>query len=43
MHLDIAGIGGVVDGSGVPYLAKGIEILVFYSNSSAIAEVRFLV
>lgn len=25
MHLDIAGVGGVVDGSDVPYLAKGMN------------------
>jgi len=25
MHLDIAGVGGVVDGSNVPYLAKGMN------------------
>jgi hypothetical protein len=25
MHLDIAGVGGVVDGSDVPYLAKGMK------------------
>lgn len=24
MHLDIAGVGGVVDGSDVPYLVKGM-------------------
>lgn len=24
MHLDIAGVSGVVDGSDIPYLAKGL-------------------
>jgi hypothetical protein len=41
MHLDIAGVGGVVNGSDVPYLAKGIRM--FLSEKETRRKIYFIV